>query len=229
MGEREGKQRTALRLERVEEELLESLWVLRESGLNTEERLVAYSNVANPQEVIGRLVERGLVVRADGKVAFSPAGEQAAADITRRHRLAERLLTDVLAFADDRLLEAGACGLEHALSPAVTDSICTLLGHPPLCPHGRAIPRGRCCRAPARAVPPVVTRLSDLKPGERGRVTVMAPAGAERLRQLETLGLVPGVVVVVRQLRPACVVEVGHTAIALDPSLAEQIFVRRGG
>jgi putative ABC transport system ATP-binding protein len=71
-------------------------------------------------------------------VELTPRGHQRAADIIRRHRLAERLFTDTE-------IEQQACKFEHILSPEATDKICTFLNHPLTCPHGAAIPPGPCC------------------------------------------------------------------------------------
>jgi Mn-dependent DtxR family transcriptional regulator len=78
-------------------------------------------------------------------VELTPRGRQRAADIIRRHRLAERLFTDSLALDSETEIEQQACKFEHILSPEATDKICTFLGHPKTCPHGAAIPRGQCC------------------------------------------------------------------------------------
>ncbi|MDQ6676861.1 MAG: hypothetical protein M3Z09_06145 [Acidobacteriota bacterium] len=87
----------------------------------------------------------GLVRVSGWDVQFTEAGEARARSVIRRHRLAERLFTDVLAIRDDAAIESDACTFEHILSPELTDRICTFLGHPETCPHGSAIPRGKCC------------------------------------------------------------------------------------
>src|SRR5713226_5921501 len=78
-------------------------------------------------------------------VELTPRGRQRAADIIRRHRLAERLFTDSLALDSESEIEQQACKFDHILSPEATDKICTFLGHPRTCPHGAAIPPGPCC------------------------------------------------------------------------------------
>src|SRR5450755_3685100 len=78
-------------------------------------------------------------------VELTPRGHQRAADIIRRHRLAERLFTDSLAMDSETEIEQQACKFEHILSPEATDKICTFLGHPRTCPHGAPIPLGACC------------------------------------------------------------------------------------
>ena len=78
-------------------------------------------------------------------VELTPRGHQRAADIIRRHRLAERLFTDSLAMDSETEIEQQACKFEHILSPEATDKICTFLNHPRTCPHGAPIPPGPCC------------------------------------------------------------------------------------
>jgi putative ABC transport system ATP-binding protein len=78
-------------------------------------------------------------------VELTTRGRQRAADIIRRHRLAERLFTDSLAMDSETEIEQQACKFEHILSAEATDKICAFLGHPKTCPHGSPIPPGPCC------------------------------------------------------------------------------------
>ena len=78
-------------------------------------------------------------------VELTDRGRQRAADIIRRHRLAERLFTDSLSLDSETEIEQQACKFEHILSPEATDKICSFLGHPKTCPHGAPIPPGQCC------------------------------------------------------------------------------------
>src|SRR5690349_18943946 len=91
-------------------------------------------------------------------VEFTARGRQRAADIIRRHRLAERLFTDSLALDSESEIEQQACKFEHILSPEATDKICAFLGHPRTCPHGAAIPPGPCCGRAPEFAGAVVTR-----------------------------------------------------------------------
>ena len=80
-------------------------------------------------------------------VELTTRGRQRAADIIRRHRLAERLFTDSLAMDSETEIEQQACKFEHILSAEATDKICAFLGHPKTCPHGSPIPPGPCCES----------------------------------------------------------------------------------
>lgn len=79
-------------------------------------------------------------------VELTPRGRRRAADVIRRHRLAERLFTDSLAMDSETEIEQQACKFEHILSPEATTKICSFLGHPLTCPHGAPIPPGECCK-----------------------------------------------------------------------------------
>jgi len=174
------------------------------------------------------LLRTGLATRVNGHLRLSQEGERHAADLTRRNRLAERLLQDVLQI-DEPEASASACQLEHILSPAVADSICTLLGHPPICPHGKPIPPGDCCADGARDVRPVVVSLRELPIGAEGRVTFIASKTAGRIEQLAALGLTSGSTIRVQQKRPSMVIALGETHLALDDDVTREIWVRSGG
>lgn len=115
------------------------------------------------------LAAAGLVDLAGGVANLTEEGHRQAGDIVRRHRLAERLMMDVLGMPPVSG-EYIAGEMEHIVSPELTRSICTFLGHPTECPHGNPIPPGPCCREGQRAVEAAVVTLRDLKPGEEATV-----------------------------------------------------------
>ena len=98
---------------------------------------------------------RDLIVMNDGTIDMAPKGQEAAELLVRRHRLAERLFSEILNI-DDSCLNLTSCSFEHILDPAVLESVCTMLGHPPTCPHGKRIPPGECCKTSRKEVAPVV-------------------------------------------------------------------------
>jgi DtxR family Mn-dependent transcriptional regulator len=176
-------------------------------------------------EVIADLSESGLVRRNGSTIELTSKGNRRAQQIVRRHRLAEVLFHQVLELPMDET-EQTACRLEHVLSAAATEAVCSFLGHPPQCPHGLPIPPGDCCRKLVTKVPPLLGRLSDLSAGRQATVILVAPVEKEGLEQLTDLGIYPGVTVSIRQHRPALVVEVDHTTLAIDTEIARRIFVR---
>jgi DtxR family Mn-dependent transcriptional regulator len=211
------------------EEILEELWTAREAGASvTLASLAGTIHAGNGQDwegVARELIAGGLVHNARGALALSEAGEAEARELVRRHRLAEVLFHEVLEL-DMSATEAGACGLEHVLTPQSTTAVCSFLGHPPVCPHGRPIPPGECCSALSRRVPSLICRLVDLVPGETGQVVLVAPGERQRWEQLADLGITPGALLALRQKRPSLVVEVDSTVLALEDEIAKGIYLR---
>ncbi len=212
------------------DEVLEFIWSQRELGSNSVKQLMGIKEVAEEADTatVERMMQEGLVSISGDTITLTAAGERLAEAAIRRHRLAERLLTEVLAMSDENL-EQNACSFEHTLSPEVTDSICTLLGHPPACPHGLPIPRGACCKKTRDELKPIVQQLSVLDAGDTGRIIFIASNSHVRLDKLGSLGIVPGSTVRVHQKRPAFVIQLGETTLALDPEIIKEIYVRKLG
>ena len=167
------------------------------------------------------------LVRVDGdRLVLTESGIARARGVIRRHRLAERLFRDLLDLSENAA-ESQACEFEHILSPEATDSVCTLLGHPPTCPHGKSIPPGECCSAAHRSVQSLVTGLPHFPIGETGRIVFIAPRFHDRMDKLAALGVVPGSEVRLHQRAPAYVLDIGETTVAIDPEIASEIFLKR--
>ena len=204
------------------DEILELLYVADEDG-----RALRKSSIwPDSQDILASMVADGLVKESGDIVTMTVAGLARAQQIIRLHRLAERLLEDVLELNPSATEEA-ACQFEHCLNTDVADSICTLLGHPTTCPHGKPIPPGDCCRRERRGLGPVVMPLSDLDPGKDARVLYIATRHHDRLDRLSSMGVLPGVELRLHQRHPSYVVQMGETTLALDESVARDIFVRR--
>jgi DtxR family Mn-dependent transcriptional regulator len=208
------------------EEIAEELWTLGEEGRCGLADLRAQTQVAALDAGLEQLAQRGLARLHGDQVTLTEPGRALAERQVRRHRLAEALFTTVLEVRDDRAVNRTACVMEHVLDNGLADSICAFLGHPRSCPHGKPIPPGPCCRVLARAVPPLVQPLTRLAVGEEGRIVYIAPRDRERLVQLANLGVTPGARIHLQQVRPAAVVRVGETTLALDPQVAEEIYVK---
>lgn len=208
------------------EEALGVLWHQRELGLTDGAMLRRSLANAGSSEGFDRLMRHGFIKEELGQVWLTPSGEELARDVTRRLRLAERLLTDVLSL-DRNAVDPNACVLEHTISPEVTESICTLLGHPGECPHGHVIPPGNCCQRHEGRLFPIVAPLSRLAAGESGRVAYLQLKDHPELHRLLALGVIPGTPIHLHQTFPAFVVEVGESQLALESSIAARIFVRR--
>jgi DtxR family Mn-dependent transcriptional regulator len=125
------------------EEYLETIWELEESGIPPmRARIVERLGVSAPavSETVGRLEREGyLTLDKDRVMHLSESGRAYARSMVRRHRLAERLLVDVLHVPWHQVHEE-ACRLEHAISESLEQHLVTLLGDPGCCPHGNPIP-----------------------------------------------------------------------------------------
>jgi DtxR family Mn-dependent transcriptional regulator len=205
--------------------MLEAIWTAREDGASDSAEVISRAGVEAPAQVLKALGSQGLVTVDAGTVSLTEAGEREASDIIRRHRLAEILLHQVMDLGEDGI-ETEACEFEHTLNPEVVDSICTLLGHPRTCQHGKPIPSARCCEKFRTEVQPIVQRLSDLKVGQAGRITFIAPRFHSRLDRLGSLGIVPGAEIKLHQRFPSFVIEIGETTVAVDQDIADEIFVK---
>lgn len=208
------------------EEVLERLWTVREQGGAMPLHLNGQSFDFDALAAVAEAQRCGWVAADTERLVLTPVGDERAAGVIRRHRLAERLLFDVI-HVDSAAMEAGACELEHShiLSEEATDRVCAFLGHPPTCPHDRPIPRGRCCEKFSSEVRPLVTPLDEGSIGADYRIVFIASQSHRRLDRLCSLGIVPGAQVHLHQRLPAFIVRVGGTDIALEPEIAADIFV----
>lgn len=209
----------------ITDEVLERLWYLNEKGeqVSGSADLRLKTSAEELEEAIEELVRDHAIV-AKPALKMLPAGEERARGIIRRHRLAEILFYEVLEL-DARDAEASACEFEHMLSERVVDRVCTFLGHPPKCPHGRSIPGGSCCNRFDKSVEPLVSRLCDLPISGHGTIVFMAPASSW-LNRLSALGVVPGTDVRLMQRKPSIVISCGQTSIAIEDDIARGIYVR---
>lgn len=144
----------------------------------------------------------------------------------RLHRLTERLLSDVLEMQEE-LYEKTACNVEHTITPELEHAICTMLGHPKVCPHGKPIPPGECCIKGEEEVKKAVYPLYDLNPGEEGRVSYILVGKRDEMLRLISLGIAPGKRIKLIRKFPSYIVQAGFSQIAIDENIAKQIFVIR--
>jgi len=213
-------------MRKVLEEILEAVWRAEEQG---DTSLAAIRRIC-PQEVsdedLGVLEKRQRITREAGRAVLTYEGRNEAMSVVRRHRLAETLFATVLDL-DVEKREEFACEVEHTLLPEVEEAICTLLGHPTVCPEGKPIPPGRCCSSRRTLASSVVASLTDLNSGDRGRITYIKPKDHCRLNRLTSFGLTAGTVVEVHQRSPAVCIRYEGTELSLDRDVAEDIYVAR--
>jgi DtxR family Mn-dependent transcriptional regulator len=211
--------------ERVEE-LLELIWTMREKGVSDLDQLLETTPDVEANHILRLMIKDDLFDVDGNRVVLKERGEEKAREIIRRHRLTERLLSEIFEMSEEEV-EEEACKLEHILSPSVTESVCTFLGHPPTCIHGKPIPRGECCAKFKKEMKPLVIPLDELGLGEEGRIVFIAPKSHQRLDRLSTLGIVPGSNVRMHQKNPSHVLQIGETTLALDKDIVKDIYVKK--
>jgi len=208
------------------DELLELIWKLREEGVSDVNQLLNSTLDAEARSILRQMVRDNLFQVDGDRMILKERGEEKAREIIRRHRLTERLFSEIFEMSEDEA-EEEACRLEHSLTPAATESVCTFLGHPPTCMHGKPIPRGECCAKFRKEMKPLVTPLEELGLGEEGRIVFIVPKSHERLDRLSTLGVVPGSIVRMHQKKPSHVLQIGETTLALDKDIVKDIYVKK--
>ena len=208
----------------ITDEILERLWYAREEGKTALNIADLKMNGETPA-AIAELLESDQITRDGEVLTLREAGQGRARGIVRRHRLAEIMFSQVL---DVEIGEAerSACEFEHILAETVVDRVCTFLGHPPNCPHGKPIPQGACCSVYSKKVEPLITRLVDLPLGGSGSVVFIAPRQVSRLNKLAAFGVVPGSVIRLIERKPSVVFACGHTSIAIEDEIGREIYVR---
>ncbi|MGH9156219.1 MAG: metal-dependent transcriptional regulator [Acidimicrobiales bacterium] len=207
------------------EEYLEAIHELEEEGtVCIQARLAERVGHSAPSvsEMVRRLKHDGYVVVEDRSVMLTDKGRVRAESVVRKHRLAERLLTDVIGLPWHKA-HVEACRWEHVISDEVEARLVTLLNNPTTCPHGNPIPG-----TDGHLVDQVA--LSGAKPGDHvrlERVTEQVEIDMDSLTYLSVHGFVPGADALVRAKAPdgTLTLEVGTVTIALGPALASQLFV----
>ena len=207
------------------DEILEALWTMAEDQLQTRLDLAARVQSTRLDEILSEMIDDGDVKREGDALALTESSRDRAAQIIRRHRLAERLFSDLFGL-EEQSWEASACTFEHILDEKVTQSVCSFLGHPPVCPHGKPIPPGPCCNGERKLIEPLVIPLNEVKVGEGGRIVFITPRTKKRLNRLASYGVIPGSDLTLHQRFPSYVIRIDQTDVALETEIAKEIFVR---
>jgi DtxR family Mn-dependent transcriptional regulator len=184
------------------EEYCEAIWELKEDDVDViQARVAERLHVSRPavSEMIKRMQAEGFVALDGTAINLTADGRLLAEQVVRRHRLAERLLTDILGLSwADAHVEAGKW--EHVISEPVERAINRLLDNPTTCPHGNPIPGSSYAAPDLVALADVsvggaftVTRIPEeleftpglldfledaaVQPGHSGTVTAVSPDG----------------------------------------------------
>lgn len=207
------------------EEYCETIFELNEDGQKViQARIAERLEVSRPavSEMVRRLVDEGLVTVNKHEISLTESGRELATTMVRRHRLAERFLTDMLGLSwAEAHHEAGKW--EHVISPAVEDAIVAKLDDPTTCPHGNPIPG-------SGYVERELVTLTSLKTGDHAVITRI-PEELEftpgLLEFLETNAIVPGAEATVVASSPdgTTTIDVGGSVVGVSAFTAERMLV----
>jgi DtxR family Mn-dependent transcriptional regulator len=210
------------------QDYLETIYEMEEEGGRIAQSRIAKRmgvSAAAVSEQVRRLAREGLVTVVDRDIFLTPHGREVATPLVRRHRLAERLLVDILEIPWHRAHEE-AHAWEHVISPEVEERILTKTGAT-TCPHGNPIPG---------LEPPYVRAeliaLSDLRAGETGRLCLLTEdveLATDVLKYFEDKQLMPGASVQVVAIGPdgTLTLNVDGTAASLGSTLADNVWVQK--
>ena len=156
-------------------------------------------------QTVGRMERLGLVVvSGDRHLELTDLGRQEAVSVMRKHRLAERLLADVIGL-EWELVHEEACRWEHVMSEQVERKILEMLGNPVTSPYGNPIPGLEVfgINSSAKFIDGVVS-VTALEANNLDRKFILARIGeplqvdVQLLSDLKALGVVPGAAVQIR-------------------------------
>ena len=207
------------------EQYLEAIFNLEEEGGHViQARLAERVGHSAPtvSEMVHRLRENGYVEVEGRALSLTSPGKQLATSVIRKHRLAERLLTDVIGLPWHKVHEE-ADRWEHVISDEVEARLVEVLHNPTTCPHGNPIPG-------AGAPPAAGTLLADTRVGERvrlTRVTEVVEVDMDALVYLDIHRFIPGCEATVTGKGPdgTVVLKVAEGTVALGSALANQLYV----
>jgi DtxR family transcriptional regulator, Mn-dependent transcriptional regulator len=208
------------------EEYLETILELEEEGVRPlRARIVERLGVSAPavSETVTRLIKAGYAKLGDDhSIKLTAKGRGLATTVVRRHRLAERLLVDVIGLEWEKV-HREAARWEHAISSDVEEKLVELLGDPMTCPHGNPIPGTK-----READPVKLVRLMEAEPGLVlvTRISEKLELDDESLRLVARALLIPGsTATVVEQRDDGVLVKTSAGENTIPPVVAEQMFV----
>ena len=189
------------------------------------ERLnVAPASVTGMVQKLAALEQPLVLYRKHQGVTLTPAGQRAALEVIRHHRLLESWLVHSLGYTWDEVHEE-ACRLEHVISEDLEARIAAALGNPSRDPHGDPIPDADLVMPGDETLP-----LSSLRPGQRATVSrVNNDEDSNFLRHMTNLGLTPGAQLTVVDYSPFdnnLMVQVsGMPPVVLGLAVTYKVFV----
>ena len=187
-------------------------------------------------QTVARMERDGLLtVEGDRHLELTPHGRLLATRVMRKHRLAERLLTDVIGLEWEDV-HAEACRWEHVMSETVERRLLEILDHPTISPYGNPIPGlaelgegdGRVEEAFLSGVEPLdAVAVEDEQRVIIGRIAEPVQTDEQLMAVLRRVGAQPGKMITVARTGDAILVASGGESAEIDGEAASHLFVRR--
>jgi DtxR family Mn-dependent transcriptional regulator len=183
-------------------------------------------------QTVARMERDGLLtVEGDRHLELTEEGRRLATRVMRKHRLAERLLTDVIGL-DWELVHAEACRWEHVMSEAVEKRLLELLDHPTESPYGNPIPGleelGETAAGTFREGVEVLSEVAGPDADTRVRIARISEEmqkDATLMAALRRVGALPGQEVAVRRSETGVLIGSGGELAEIGEDLADHVFV----
>lgn len=207
-----------------------TVWELEEEGIPAiRARLTERLGLSAPSvsETVARLQQDGLLrLNADRTLELTHDGRELAVSVMRKHRLAERLLVDVIGLEWEHV-HVEACRWEHVISDDVEHKLVELLERPERDPHGNTIPDRERGDHPAHGLPSLTQAAKDGAGAVRiDRMSEHLQADIDAMRFLAGHQLRPGAVVSIERTEgDAVVVDDGSGPVRVDDVLASLVYV----
>jgi DtxR family transcriptional regulator, Mn-dependent transcriptional regulator len=210
------------------EEYLQTIESLNEEGTPAIQARIAERlgrSAPTVSEMLERLATDGYVERSGRTITLTEQGQGVAKTVLRKHRLAERLLVDVIGLPW-HLVHEEAGRWEHVMSDEVMTRLVQILGDPATCPHGNPIPGS----ANLKEAPSSLVALADMEAGQRVRFERLGEEvelDATTLRYLDDAGFIPGAEATVTNKGPdgTLLLDADGTTLVLGADLSQRLFV----
>jgi DtxR family Mn-dependent transcriptional regulator len=214
-----------MKLSEKAEEILEAMWIaIEEEGAAFAE--AEKIGIDPADQSYKELTSQTLIEVKEGHVYFRQDGKEEGRKTIRRHRLAERLIMDVLSIRGEEG-DIKACEFEHLLKEGVDTKVCIMLNHPSSCPHGKPIPPGDCCNEARKSGDLGVLPLTEFNSNEEVEIAFIQTKDSKKMQKLMAMGVLPGNRILVLQTFPSYIFRIGFSEFAIDSEMALEIFAKR--
>ncbi|MDH4261706.1 MAG: metal-dependent transcriptional regulator [Spirochaetia bacterium] len=171
-------------------------------------------------EILETMSSEGLISIKNEEVLLIDNGTKRAELLVRGHRLAQRLMVDVLGISPENANNV-AHYMEHVLDAETLDAISAFMGYPEFSPDGKPIPHTSGKKI--FTIRPILCKLSDMEIGAYGTIRYIQ----NPVDSLSQFGILPGEMIRLVQKRPSFILEMGSTTIAIDSAFAMDIYVHQ--